>query len=160
MIRLDMREPLPDRRRNWSQRVKIGGQTCYLSVGEYEDGRPGELFVDVSKAGTFCRGVLGTLARTVSIALQCGADVSVVVHSLKGANYPPNGRVEGSDAVAGCLSVTDWIAAELAARYMAPAHALTNGQVVGEGDATLLDPEEDMPPYWTGDLCEPEDEAA
>ena len=157
---LKMRQPLPDRRRSWTQKVVSDGQTVYLCVGEYDDGRPGEIFVDVAKQGTFLRGVMGALARTVSIALQCGADVAVVVHSLRGANYPPNGRVEGSDAVAGCLSVTDWIAAELAARYMAPAHALTNGQVVGEGDAALLDPEEDMPPYWTGGLCEPEDEAA
>lgn len=113
-----MREPLPDRRpRSWTQKVRIGGQTVYMTVGEYPDGRPGELFIDVSKAGTFLRGVMSALARTASVALQCGADVSVVVHALRGANYPPNGIVEGSAACQECWSVTDWIACELAAHY-------------------------------------------
>ena len=113
-----MRESLPDRRRSWTQTVRIGGQRVYLCVGEYDDGRPGEIFVDVSKTGTFLRGVMGTLARMASMALQCGAGVETIVHSLRGLDYPPHGPVEGSDAVTECLSVTDWIAAELAARYM------------------------------------------
>lgn len=112
-----MREPLPQRRRCWTQKARIGGQAVYLNVGEYEDGRPGEIFVDISKQGTFLRGVMAALARTSSIALQCGADVSVVIHALRGANYPPNGPVDGTTACRVAMSVTDWIAAELAAKY-------------------------------------------
>lgn len=115
---LDMREPLPDRRRSWTQRVKIGGQTVHLCVGEYPDGRPGEIFVDVAQQGTFLRGVMAALARTVSIALQCGADIGLVCHALRAANYPPNGDVLGSPFVSSATSVTDWIAQELEARYM------------------------------------------
>lgn len=116
---LDMREPLPNRRRSWTQRVRIGGQTCYLCVGEYPDGRPGEIFIDVSKQGTFLRGVMNTLARTISIALQCGADVQSIVYSLREVDYPPNGPVDGSEFVTEALSVTDWVAKELEARYIA-----------------------------------------
>lgn len=115
-----MREPLPDRRHNWTQRVRIDGQSIYLCVGEYADGRPGEIFVDVSREGTFLRGVMGSLARMVSIALQCGAGVDVIIHALRGLDYPPAGAVEGSDTVTECYSVTDWIAQELEARYMRP----------------------------------------
>lgn len=114
------RQYLPERRRSWTQKVRIDGQTVYLSVGEYSDGRPGEIFVDVSKQGTFLRGVMGALARMVSIALQCGADVGVIVHALRGLDYPPSGPVEGSASVSMCASVTDWIAAELEARYLQP----------------------------------------
>jgi ribonucleoside-diphosphate reductase alpha chain len=113
-----MREALPERRRSWTQRVRIDGQVVYLCVGEYADGRPGEIFVDVSKQGTFLRGVMGALGRMVSISLQCGSGVEAVVKALRGLDYPPNGRVEGSAVVGECLSVTDWIAAELEARYI------------------------------------------
>lgn len=115
-----MRRPLPERRHSWTQKVRIDGQTVYITVGEYEDGRPGEIFIDVSKQGTFLRGVMGSLARMISIALQCGADVSVIVHALRGLDYPPHGRVEGSDVVDSCTSVTDWVASELEAAYLVP----------------------------------------
>ena len=121
LTRFIMRDPLPDRRRSWTQRVCIEGQTIYLCVGEYDDGRPGEIFLDASKQGTFLRGVLGSLARMVSIALQCGAEIGVIIHALRGLDYPPAGPVEGSADVKECLSVTDWIASELEARYCAKA---------------------------------------
>ena len=117
---LTMRQPLPERRHSWTQKVRIAGQTVHMGVGEYPDGRPGEIFIDVSKQGTFLRGVMGALARMVSIALQCGADVSVIIHALKGLDYPPRGPVEGSDTVTECSSVTDWVASELKAAYMDP----------------------------------------
>ena len=112
-----MRKPMPNRRRNWTQRVTIGGQAVYLCVGEYPDGGPGEVFLDASKQGTFLRGILDALARMISISLQCGAGIDVVVHSLKGLKYPPNGTVEGTTTIQEVDSVTDWIAAELEARY-------------------------------------------
>lgn len=117
---LMMRTPLPERRHSWTQKVRIDGQVVYMTVGEYEDGRPGEIFIDVSKQGTFLRGVMGSLARMISIALQCGADVSVIVHALHGLDYPPSGPVEGSHVVDRCSSVTDWVASELKAAYMDP----------------------------------------
>lgn len=115
---IPMRQPLPDRRRSWTQKVKIGGQTCYLTVGEYDDGRPGEIFFDVARAGTFIRGVMGDLARTISLALQCGAPVDTVIYMLRGADYPPCGIVEGSPNVKSAESITDWIASELEAVYV------------------------------------------
>ncbi len=140
---LVMREVLPDRRRSWTQKVRIGGQTVFMSVGEYADGRPGELFIDVAKQGTFLRGVMGALARTISIALQCGADVPVIVHALKGLDYPPNGQVQGSAVVTECSSVTDWVATELEARYMN-----SGNQVVGEGDVKPMKVAGHIPEEW------------
>ena len=133
---LAMREPLPDRRRSRTQRVRIGGQTCYLCVGEYDDGRPGEIFVDIAKQGTFLRGVMAALARTVSIALQCGADIETIIYSLKGGTYPPSGYVEGSANVKEVTSVTDWIAAELEAMYLG--HPLQPAPTI-----SMIDPDGD-----------------
>jgi ribonucleoside-diphosphate reductase alpha chain len=115
---LSMREMLPSRRPSWTQHVRIGGQSVYMTVGEYPDGRPGEIFLDMAKTGTLLRGVMDSLARMVSIALQCGAGIEVIIHALRGLVYPPDGLVEGSDYVQECSSVTDWIASELEARYM------------------------------------------
>lgn len=136
MSTLLMREPLPTRRRSWTQRVKISGQTVHMTVGEYPDGRPGEIFIDVNKEGTFLRGVMSALGRTVSIALQCGAELDIIVQALKGLNYPPNGDVTGSECVTECSSVTDWMARELEARYLEVTARPTE---VGEGDAPPID---------------------
>lgn len=143
------REPLPFRRKSWTQRVKINGQTCYLNVGEYEDGRPGEIFIDISKAGTFLRGVLGDLARAVSVALQCGAGVETAVYMLRGSDYQPSGPVEGSTSVKYAESVTDWIASELAAKYIGDSKSdgmetLDGLLSVGEGDVPIVEKELDL----------------
>ena len=114
---LKMREILPERRRSWTQEVVIGGHVIQLGFGEYEDGRLGEIFIDISHEGTFLRGVLGTLARTVSISLQHGASVEMVAHALQGIDYPPFGAVQGSPNVTECYSVTDYVAREMLAAY-------------------------------------------
>lgn len=116
------REPLPSRRRNWTTKGVVDGQTFHLSFGEYADGRLGEIWIDASKQGTSLRGITGALARMTSMALQCGADVREVVGSLRGLNFPPHGQVIRGDS--GQLppyeasSVADWIAEEIARAYL------------------------------------------
>lgn len=113
-----MRERPPHRRRAWTQKVTIGGQTFYLTVGEYEDGRPAEIFIEAHKEGSFARGILSSLARMTSMSLQCGAEVADVVKSLRHINFPPNGCVIGSKTVSRASSVSDWIAQELESNYL------------------------------------------
>lgn len=112
-----MRELLPPRRASWTQKVRIENSTFYLSFGEYPDGRLGEVWIEAHRENTFTRGVLGALARVVSIALQHGVPVDDVVEALRPLNYPPNGEVKGSSTVVGCKSVTNWIAQEISAAY-------------------------------------------
>jgi hypothetical protein len=111
------REKLPGRRRSWTQKVRVGGQTFYASFSEYPDGRLGEVFIEAHKEGTFTRGILSALARTVSVALQSGVSPAEVVKTLRGLNFPPRGAVEGSAAVRECSSVPDWLAQEIEAHY-------------------------------------------
>lgn len=135
MRTLLMRERLPDRRRSWTQKVNIGGHKVYLCVGEYEDGRPGEIFVDISKEGTFLRGVMDAWARTASIALQCGADIEVIIHAVEELCFIPDGEVKGSSYVTECTSIIDWVAQELKAKYTSCSKPTTN---IGEGDVSPL----------------------
>ena len=112
-----MRKRPPDRRTSWTQKVRIGGQVFYLGFGEYEDGSLAELFIDASKEGTYVRGILGAFARLSSVALQHEVPVEEVAKCLRDCNFPPQGQVEGSPAVAECTSVVDWIAQEAEVAY-------------------------------------------
>ncbi len=114
-----MREKLPDRRSLWMQKVKIEGQTFHLGVGEYDDGRVGELWLDVNKQGSMLRGFAAALVRLASIALQNGTPVEEIVTTMSGLNFPPNGPVVGeTTTVTHCSSVPDWIAQELTIAYL------------------------------------------
>jgi ribonucleoside-diphosphate reductase alpha chain len=106
------RKRMPDRRKSCTQKVKISGQTFYLTFGYYEDGSIGEIFIEAHKEGTFVRGVLQALARSVSLMLQNGIPIADIVKMYRKMNFPPNGEVTGSD-VKICSSVPDWIAQEL-----------------------------------------------
>lgn len=111
------KESMPPRRKSWTQKVRIGGQTFYLTCGEYADGRLGEVFLSCSKAGSFSQGVCDTLARLVSVALQDGVPLARVIHAMQMLNFPPNGEVTGSKVATNATSVPDWLAQELAAAY-------------------------------------------
>ena len=117
------RESLPARRRSWTQKARIPDaqgvlQTFYLSCGEYDDGRLGEVWLEAHTEGTFTRGVLGALARMISLSLQHAVPVSQIVHTLRDMNFPPRGPVSGTSACTEATSVVDWVARELEAAYL------------------------------------------
>ncbi len=123
MSRYMSREPLPERRHVWRQKVTIidsnsGCHTFYVDFGEYGDGRLAEVFITSHKCGTFVRGALDSLARSVSLALQCGTSPHDMAKQLLGQDYPPHGKVEstGSD-VTECTSIADYIGREIVACY-------------------------------------------
>lgn len=113
-----MRKIMPERRRCITSKVKIEGHTFYLTCGEYADGSLGEIFIDANKQGTFTNGILGALARMTSVALQHGTPVNAVCDALQGLNFPPKGRVQGTEVVDEVTSVVDWIACELRTIYV------------------------------------------
>ena len=121
--RYNMREPLPERRHTWRQKVVItdsnsGKSTFYVDFGEYTDGRLAEVFVTCHKNGTFVRGVLDSLAHAVSLALQSGTSPLDMARQLCGQDYPPQGTVEATGStVTHCLSIADYIGQEIAACY-------------------------------------------
>lgn len=104
-----------DRRRNWTQKARIGNQTVYLNVGMYDDGAVAEVFVDLAKQGSMVRTVMDTMAVCISVGLQYGVPLSEYIDALKGETFEPNGAVEGSAVVREARSILDWIAQELEA---------------------------------------------
>jgi len=112
------RIPLPNRRRCWTQKVRIGGQTIYMTVGEYPDGSPGEVFLDAAKQGTMTRAMLNALAIFLSLGLQHGVSLELYLNAIKGLDFEPSGPVEGSLAVTNANSILDYICKELEAAYI------------------------------------------
>lgn len=111
---------MPSRRSCWTQSVKIENQRFYLSVGEYVDGRPGEIWLEANKMNTFARGALDSLARITSVALQCGAPITDICSALREMYFPPAGTVSGSQFISEATSISDWIAQELEQAYVPP----------------------------------------
>lgn len=118
------RTPPPERRRVWRQKVRItdadsgAAHTFYVDFGEYADGRLAEVFVTGHRMGTFARGVLDTMAKATSLALQSGTSPLDMARSMRGQCYPPCGPVEAEGStVRECSSVADYVAREIEACY-------------------------------------------
>lgn len=112
------RRHLPDRRRGYNQRFRVGGQTVYLRTGEYEDGTLGEIFIDVNKTGTMVRALCSGIAMTVSRALQYGVPLCEFIDAFKDYKFEPSGDVEGHHEIKEASSILDCIFRDLEAHYM------------------------------------------
>lgn len=114
------REYLAWRRNSvWKQKIKIGdhGQTVYLDVSEYPDGRPGEMFLEIAGQGSTLRSLADCLAIAISLGLQYGVPVEKFVDKFVGTKFEPAGYVEGHDRIRFASSIADYIARELGITY-------------------------------------------
>ncbi|HTE84623.1 MAG TPA: vitamin B12-dependent ribonucleotide reductase [Dehalococcoidia bacterium] len=88
------RRRLPDERQSLTHKFRVGDQEGYLTVGLYEDGSPGEVFIKVSKQGSTVSGLMDTIALLTSISLQYGVPLEVLSSKLKGSRFEPSGMTE------------------------------------------------------------------
>jgi ribonucleoside-diphosphate reductase alpha chain len=112
------RERLPQRRKGYTQKAIVGGHKVYLRTGEYEDGRVGEIFVDMHKEGAAFRSLINNFAIAISIGLQYGVPLEEFVEAYTFTRFEPSGLVEGNDAIKMSTSVLDYIFRELAISYL------------------------------------------
>jgi ribonucleoside-diphosphate reductase alpha chain len=112
------RERLPQRRKGYTQKANVGGHKVYLRTGEYEDGRVGEIFVDMHKEGAAFRSLMNNFAIAISIGLQYGVPLEEFVEAYTFTRFEPSGLVEGNDAIKMSTSVLDYIFRELAISYL------------------------------------------
>ena len=116
--RLAERSRLPQRRKGYTQKAIVGGHKVYLRTGEYEDGRLGEIFVDMHKEGAAFRSLMNNFAIAISIGLQYGVPLEEYVDAFTFTRFEPSGMVEGNDAIKMATSVLDYIFRELAISYL------------------------------------------
>lgn len=89
---LPLKEPLPSRRRTERTRVLVNGHAIYVEVGFYDDGEPGEVFLQTSKFGTEMRDIFSGLATVLSVALQHGVPISAFQLKGKGNDLTGDGN--------------------------------------------------------------------
>ena len=112
------REKLPDRRKGYTQKAVVGGHKVYLRTGEYDDGRIGEIFVDMHKEGAALRSLLNNFAIAVSLGLQYGVPLEEYVDAFTFTRFEPQGPVQGNDSIKYATSILDYVFRELAISYL------------------------------------------
>jgi len=109
--------PMPRRRKSMTSKFNIADLKGYVTVGEYEDGTPGELFISVSKQGSTLRGLMDALSVSISHGLQYGVPLKAFVKAMMSTSYAPSGITDDPE-IRTASSITDYIARRLALDYL------------------------------------------
>ncbi len=117
-IHREQRIKLPNRRKGYTQKAAIGGHKVYLRTGEYDDGRLGEIFIDMHKEGASFRSLMHNFAMAISIGLQYGVPLEEYVDAFVFTRFEPSGPVAGNDTIKMATSILDYIFRELAISYL------------------------------------------
>ena len=125
------REKMPAERASVTHKFSVGGHEGYITVGMYEDGRPGEIFIKMSKEGSTLSGVMDGLALTVSIGLQYGVPLKVYVDKLLNTRFEPSG-ITANPKIRFVSSVLDYIARWLGGRFISADYLKLNGAPMAE----------------------------
>lgn len=142
------REKMPDRRKGYTQKAVVGGHKVYLRTGEYDDGRLGEIFIDMHKEGAALRSFINNFAIAVSLGLQYGVPLDEYVDAFTFTRFEPAGPVQGNDSIKYATSILDYVFRELAVSYMSRfdlAHVdptESNFDALGKGVEEGKEPEE------------------
>src|SRR5213594_1941334 len=135
-----VREKMPVERASLTHKFSVGGHEGYITVGMYEDNRPGEIFIKMSKEGSTLSGIMDGLALTISLGLQYGVPLKVFVDKLLNTRFEPSG-ITANPNIRFVSSVLDYIARWLGGRFISPDYLKLNGAIpaetVGAPAATL-----------------------
>jgi len=129
------REKMPYERASYTHKFSVSGHEGYITVGMYEDGRPGEIFIKMSKEGSTLSGVMDGLALTLSIGLQYGVPLKVLVDKLLNTRFEPSGITSNAN-IRFATSVLDYIARWLGGKFISADYLKLNGGPAIENGAT------------------------
>jgi ribonucleoside-diphosphate reductase alpha chain len=112
-----VRHRMPDTRKSMTHRFEIAGHEGYITVGLYEDGQPGELFITMSKEGSTIGGLMDTVGTLTSIALQYGVPLESLVKKFAYQRFEPSGFT-GNPDIRHATSITDYVFRWLACQFI------------------------------------------
>ena len=112
------RSKMPDRRKGYIQKVTIGNHKIYLHTGEYDDGKVGEIFIDMNKEGELVKALMNNFAIAISLGLQYGVPLEEFVDAFIETKFEPSGEISGNDRILNASSILDYIFRELAISYL------------------------------------------
>ncbi len=132
VVKQPIRERLPRRRRSYTFAFRVADCEGYVTVGEYDDGRPGEVFMKVSKQGSTLAGVMDAFSISVSLGLQHGVPLKTYVQKYTNMRFEPAGMTDDPELRI-AQSLVDYIFRRMAVDYLPESERLELGiQTTGE----------------------------
>lgn len=122
------RRRLPDERQSITHKFSIAGHEGYITVGMFEDGMPGEVFITMSKEGSTISGMMDSFATSISIALQYGVPLKVLVDKFSHARFEPSGFTNNPE-IPIAKSISDYIFRWLGLKFLQKDDAPTTGGI-------------------------------
>jgi ribonucleoside-diphosphate reductase alpha chain len=135
LSRIVERKSLPTKRRGFTQKARINGQTIFLRTGEYSDNTLGEIFIDLAKEGSTLRSLMNCFAIAVSVGLQYGVPLEEFVEKFVFTKFEPAGMVDHPN-IKSTTSIVDFVFRCLAYEYLDRTdlvHVLDRPEVMNTG---------------------------
>ncbi|MBI3665594.1 MAG: vitamin B12-dependent ribonucleotide reductase, partial [Acidobacteria bacterium] len=133
------RHKLADERKSITHKFSVGGHEGYITVGMYDDGSPGEIFIRMAKEGSTISGLMDSFATAVSMALQYGVPMQVLADKFVHVRFEPSGWT-GNKEIPYAKSIMDYIFRWLGIKFISPEYGH-----VEAGEASQLRPTEPEP---------------
>ena len=115
------RRKLPDERHAITHKFQIAGHEGYITVGMYEDGKPGEIFLVMAKEGSTISGLMDAFATSISMAMQYGVPLEALVEKFSHVRFEPSGFTKNPE-IPYAKSITDYIFRWLASKFLSVEH--------------------------------------
>ena len=147
MPAMPVRRKLPDERRAITHKFDLAGHEGYITVGLYEDGQPGEIFLVMAKEGSTISGFADAFAQAISYALQYGVPLQVLVDKFSHVRFEPSGMTRNPE-VRFAKSIVDYVFRWMATKFLSPEAMYRAGANVAdpEGQEIVAAPQEDPAP--------------
>lgn len=113
------RRRLSEERRAVTHKFRVGDQEGYITVGLYDDGQPGEIFLRMSKEGSMLSGLMDCFATSISIGLQYGVPLKILARKFTNVQFAPNGETENPN-IPNAQSIIDYVFRWLALKFLTP----------------------------------------
>ena len=139
-----VRRKLPDERRSITHKFSIGGHEGYITVGMYDDGSPGEIFITMAKEGSTISGLMDSFATAVSFNLQYGVPLKFLVDKFAHVRFEPSGWT-GNQQIPYAKSIMDYMFRWLGSKFLGPEYAVTEAGETPTLRPTEVEAQQDLP---------------
>ena len=141
-----VRRRLPDERRSLTHKFSINGHEGYITVGCYEDGSPGEIWLTMAKEGSTISGLMDAFATSISLALQYGVPLKALVDKFSHMRFEPSGFTKNPE-IPIAKSLTDYIFRWLASKFMSSEEKQEAGVILRDPESISPSPVASAEPF-------------
>jgi ribonucleoside-diphosphate reductase alpha chain len=128
------RRKLPDERRSITHKFSVAGHEGYVTVGLYEDGKPGEIFLRMSKEGSTISGLMDSFATAISLTLQYGVPLEALVNKFTHMRFEPSGFTKNPE-IPIAKSLVDYVFRWMGSKFLSPEEKQAIGVISRDTDS-------------------------